>query len=38
MAADIHLMDALNIRQADLAGFDWGARRRISSPRCGRSG
>ncbi|VTM54351.1 putative epoxide hydrolase protein [Klebsiella pneumoniae] len=27
MAADIvHLMDALNIRQADLAGFDWGAR------------
>ncbi len=26
MAADIvHLMDALNIRQADLAGFDWGA-------------
>ncbi|BCU17081.1 epoxide hydrolase [Klebsiella pneumoniae] len=27
MAADIvRLMDALNIRQADLAGFDWGAR------------
>lgn len=27
MAADIvHLMDALNIRQADLAGFDWGTR------------
>ena len=27
MAADIvHLMDALKIKQADLAGFDWGAR------------
>ncbi|MEB7635422.1 alpha/beta fold hydrolase [Klebsiella aerogenes] len=27
MAADIvHLMDALNIKQADFAGFDWGAR------------
>ena len=27
MAADIiHLMDALQIKQADVAGFDWGAR------------
>lgn len=27
MAADIlHLMDALQIKRADVAGFDWGAR------------
>ncbi len=39
MAADIvALMDALKIKQADLAGFDWGRARRISSLHCGRSG
>ncbi len=42
MAADIvHLMDALNIRQADLAGFDWGAHggyRRRAVAAAGESG
>lgn len=39
MAKDIvNLMDALNIKQAVFAGYDWGRVRQISLQRSGRNG